>query len=173
MSQAQDPDADPVAVAREIALRQLTVRARTEAELRTALARRNVPVEAVDEVVARFSDVGLLDDAAYARDWVAGGERRLKSRRSLAQELSAKGVDRETIEGALAGLDDEAELEVARALARRKAAATLGLDYSVRYRRLAGALARRGFSGSVVAMIVREALLEPTDGEAASGHVRG
>lgn len=173
MSQAQDPDADPVAVAREIALRQLTVRARTEAELRTALARRNVPVEAVDEVVARFSDVGLLDDAAYARDWVAGGERRLKSRRSLTQELSAKGVDRETIEGALAGLDDEAELEVARALARRKAAATLGLDYSVRYRRLAGALARRGFSGSVVAMIVREALLEPTDGEAASGHVRG
>lgn len=160
-------------MAREIALRQLTVRARTEAELRTALARRNVPVEAVDEVVARFSDVGLLDDAAYARDWVAGGERRLKSRRSLTQELSAKGVDRETIEGALAGLDDEAELEVARALARRKAAATLGLDYSVRYRRLAGALARRGFSGSVVAMIVREALLEPTDGEAASGHVRG
>ncbi len=173
MSQAQDPDADPVAVAREIALRQLTVRARTEAELRAALARRNVPAEAVDEVVERFSGVGLLDDAAYARDWVAGGERRLKSRRSLAQELSAKGVDRETIEGALAGLDDEAELEVARALARRKAAATLGLDYSVRYRRLAGALARRGFSGSVVAMIVREALLESTDGEEASGHIRG
>lgn len=173
MSQAQDPDADPVVVAREIALRQLTVRARTEAELRAALTRRNVPTEAVDEVVERFSGVGLLDDAAFARDWVAGGERRLKSRRSLAQELSAKGVDRETIEGALAGLDDETELEVARALARRKAAATLGLDYSVRYRRLAGALARRGFSGSVVALIVREALLESADGEAASGHLRG
>ncbi|MGB7961470.1 MAG: regulatory protein RecX [Propionicimonas sp.] len=173
MSQAQDPAGDPVAVAREIALRQLTVRARTEAELRTALTRRNVPTDAVDEVVERFSGVGLLDDAAYARDWVAAGERRLKSRRSLAQELSAKGIDRETIEGALAGLDDETELEVARALARRKAAATLGLDYSVRCRRLAGALARRGFSGSVVALIVRESLCESADGEEASGHLRG
>lgn len=172
MSPAEDPEADPVAVAREIALRQLTVRARTEAELRAALTRRNVPTEAVDEVVERFSGVGLLDDAAYARDWVAGGERRLKGRRSLAQELSAKGVDRETIEGALAGLDDETELEVARTLARRKAAATLGLDYSVRYRRVAGALARRGFSVSVVAAVTRESLRESTDGEEARGHLR-
>lgn len=132
-------------MAREIALRQLTVRARTEAELRAALARRHVPTEAVDEVVERFSEVGLLDDVAYARDWVASGERRFKSRRSLAQELAAKGVDRETIDSALESRDAEVELEAARALGRKKAAATQGLDPAVRYRRLAGALARRGF----------------------------
>ncbi|MFZ1384198.1 MAG: regulatory protein RecX [Propionicimonas sp.] len=161
MSPADDPGADPVAVAREIALRQLTVRARTEAELRAALARRHVPTEAVDEVVERFSEVGLLDDVAYARDWVASGERRFKSRRSLAQELAAKGVDRETIDSALESRDAEVELEAARALGRKKAAATQGLDPAVRYRRLAGALARRGFSGAVVAAVVRETLREP------------
>jgi regulatory protein len=153
-------EADPVQVAREIALRQLTVRSRTVAELRTALARRNVPPEAAEEVLARFGEVGLLDDAAFARDWVAAGPRRQRSRRVLADELKSKGVAADVVAEALDDLDPAAELEVARALARKRLPGLAGLEPQVRYRRLAGALARRGFAPGVVQAVLREVLSE-------------
>lgn len=153
-------DADPVEVAREIALRQLTVRARTRVELTRALARRNVPEEATQQVLDRLAEVGLVDDAAFARDWLAAGGRRLKSRRALLAELAEKGVDRDIVDAAVTELDGDHDEAVARAFAERKARTLVGLDPQVQYRRLAGALARRGFGGSVVARVVRDVLAE-------------
>jgi regulatory protein len=155
-------DGDPVAVAREIALRQLTVRQRTRAELQAALARRNVPEDAAREVLDRFTEVGLLDDAAFARDWVAGGARRSRGRRVLARELATKGVAPELIEDALAATDPHDDLEVALALARRKLRTMDGLDRQVRFRRLCAALERRGFPRGVIIDVVRQVL----DGDA-------
>ncbi len=157
---SDEPEADPVAVAREIALRQLTVRQRTRAELQAALARKNVPAEAAREVLDRFTEVGLLDDAAFARDWVASGGRRLRGRRVLAQELAHKGVSAELIDEALASGDPSDDLEVARELAHRKLRGMAGLERQVRYRRLTGTLARRGFASPVIARVVREVLDE-------------
>ncbi len=154
-------DADPVAVAREIALRQLTVRQRTRAELAAALARRNVPTEAAGEVLDRFTEVGLLNDAAFARDWVAAGARRQRGRRVLAQELAQKGVAAELIDEALAARDPGDDAEAALALAQRKARSMAGLDRQVRYRRLSAALQRRGFGSGVIAAVVRQVLDDP------------
>ncbi|HEY3338712.1 MAG TPA: regulatory protein RecX [Propionicimonas sp.] len=154
------PDSDPYAVAREIALRQLTVRARTRVELARALARKQVPEEVAERVLDRLAEVGLIDDAVFARDWLAAGGRRQKSRRVLLGELAEKGVDRELIDEAAAELESERDYEVARGFAARKAASLAGLEPAVRYRRLAGALARRGFPSAVVAQVTREALAE-------------
>ncbi len=160
-----DPDAeatrgssDAVAVAREIALRQLTVRARTRVELARALARKHVPEDAAEVVLDRLEEVGLIDDAVFARDWLAAGGRRQKGRRVLLGELAEKGVDAELIAAAATELEAERDYEVASAFAARKAAGLAGLEPPVRYRRLAGALARRGFPASVVAQVTREAL---------------
>ncbi len=158
MTEPDSPDADPVAVAREIALRQLTVRARTRTELARALARKQVPAEAAEVVIDRLAEVGLIDDEVFARDWLAAGVRRQKSRRSLLAELAEKGVDREVIDQAAAELDADRDIAVARAFADRKARSLAGLDRNVAYRRLAGALARRGFSPAVVAQVTREAM---------------
>lgn len=154
------PDADPVEVAREIALRQLTVRARTRAELTRALARRNVPEDATRQVLDRLTEVGLVDDAAFARDWLAAGGRRQKSRRALLAELAEKGVGRDVVDAAVAELDGDHDEAVARSFAERKARTLVGLDPQVQYRRLAGALARRGFGASVVTRVVRDVLAE-------------
>lgn len=159
-----DDNGDPVAVAREIALRQLTVRQRTRSELQTAMARRNVPEEAAREVLDRFTEVGLLDDAAFARDWVATGARRMRGRRVLAQELTTKGVAPELIEEALAGTDPQDDREVALEFARRKLRGMAGLDRQVRYRRLAAALERRGFGRGIIVDVVRQVLGE-ADGD--------
>lgn len=156
------PDAagDPVAVAREIALRQLTVRQRTRAELAKAMAKRNVPQGAADEVLDRFTEVGLLNDAAFARDWVAAGDRRQRGGRALAVELANKGVADDLIVQALAERPGEAELEAARELARRRLPTLARLDRQARQRRLAGLLQRRGFGWGVIAQVTRELLAE-------------
>lgn len=154
------PDADPASVAREIALRQLTVRARSRAELERALARKRVPGEVTGAVLDRLEEVGLVDDATFARDWLAAGDRRQKSRRALLAELAEKGVDRDVVEEAVAELDGDRDYVVARGFAERKARSLAGLDPQAQYRRLAGALARRGFSAGVVAQVTREVLAD-------------
>jgi Uncharacterized protein conserved in bacteria len=147
-------------VAREIALRQLTVRARSRAELAKVLARKSVPDDVAQQVLDRLSEVGLVDDAAFAREWLAAGGRRQRSRRALISELTGKGVDREVVQEAVAELDSDQDYVVARALAERKAASLARLAPEVRYRRLTGALARRGFSSGVVAQVAREVLAD-------------
>ena len=148
---------DPVGFAREIALRQLDVRARSREELRRALARRNVPEEVAAEVLAWLAEVGLVDDAAFAREWVAAGQRRLRSRTVLRNGLREKGVDTEVIAEALADSEGD-DRDLALQFARRKAPALRALDRQVAYRRLCGALSRRGFGPGVVASVVAEVL---------------
>lgn len=157
------PEGDPVSVAREIALRQLTVRQRTRAELAQAMSRRNVPQEAAEQILDRFTEVGLLDDAAFARDWVSAGGRRQRGRRVLAAELAGKGVAGEVIEEALAERSADDDLDAARELARRRMPSLARLDRQVRYRRLCGLLQRRGFSWGVIAQVSREVLQETDD----------
>ena len=70
-----DPDADPEVVAKAICLRLLTARARTRAELREALAARAVPEAASAKVLDRLTEVGLVDDSAFAASYVTSRHR--------------------------------------------------------------------------------------------------
>lgn len=90
LAERDDPAADPVAVAREIVLRSLTVRARSRAELVETLRKRGVPDAAASEVLERFAELRLVDDSAFAEQWVEGARRRQRSRAVLRQELRAK-----------------------------------------------------------------------------------
>lgn len=147
-----------MAVAREIVLRQLTLRARSRAELEAALRQRAVPDAVVREVLDRFAELGLVDDGAFAGQWVAGAQRRQRSRAGLRQELRAKGVAPDVVADAVGAVTDDAEFAAALALARKRAAAARGLEPPVRHRRVLGALARRGFSSGVAQRAAREAL---------------
>jgi len=158
--------ADPVEVARTIVLTQLTAGPRTRAQLAAALARRQVPPEVGDAVLDRFTEVGLVDDAAFADAWVASRHAgRGLARRALRHELARRGVDDAVAATALEQVDDDAERASALALARRRMAATTGLDPQVRLRRTIGALARRGYGGGLAADVARQALQEhPSSG---------
>lgn len=138
-------------------LRLLTGQARTRQELADALRRRNVPTDAAEAVLARMSEVGLVNDAEFAQAWVESRQqRRQLSRTGLRRELQRKGVDRELVEDAVDRVSGEDERVAARALAEKKLRSVRGLDAVVQRRRIAGALARRGFSGEVVSSVLRE-----------------
>ncbi len=152
-------DADAVGVAHTIALRKLTVRAQTRHELANALAAKQVPDHVATLVLERLQAAGLIDDAAFAADWVESRQqRRHLSASALRRELRAKGVDKEEIDDAVSEIDADAEYVAALDLARRRARGMSNLTREVQYRRLAGVLARRGFGQATTARVLSEVL---------------
>ncbi len=155
---AAEPPRDESEVAREICLRQLAVRPRTRAELAKALARRGVSDDTAAEVLDRYDDVGIIDDAAFARAWVASRHHgRGLARRALANELRQHGVDADSAGAALEEVDDETEAATARALVDRKLRTIRGEPDAV-FRRLVGMLARKGYPAGVAVGAVKDAL---------------
>lgn len=121
-------------------LRLVARRPHSEAELRRKLARRGYLPAQVEGAVARLRELGYVDDAAFARALVAHRSRR-RGPSLIADELVARGVDRELAVAALAEVAAE-ELVAARRLVERSGA----LDS----RQLAARLQRRGFSADVI-----------------------
>jgi regulatory protein len=148
-------------VARALCLKLLAQQPRTRAELAAALAKRNVPDDATETVLSRFDEVGLINDTAFADAWVETRHRGRKlGRRALAQELRRRGVDNDTVKGALEQLTPESEEAAARALVARQLASSRGLPTPNRVRRLVGMLARKGYPQGLAMRVVREALAE-------------
>lgn len=157
--QSEDVDADAESVARTIALRKLTARPCTRHELDQALQAKKTPQAAIDAVLDRLEEVGLVNDASFAVDWVTSRQqRRHLSRQVLRRELQAKGVERSAIDSALGHVDHDAELRSARELVERKRAAMNGLSRDVQYRRLAGLLSRRGFDTTITTRVLTDVL---------------
>ncbi|MEU6331351.1 recombination regulator RecX [Streptomyces sp. NPDC047049] len=155
------PPRTPEEQARAICLRLLTGSPRTRKQLGDALHQRGIPEEAAEEVLSRFEDVGLIDDAAFADAWVESRHHgRGLARRALARELRTKGVDSALIDVAVGRLDSEQEEATARELVDRKLRSTRGLDREKRLRRLAGMLARKGYPEGFALRVVRQALEE-------------
>jgi len=150
---------DPESVARLICLRMLTAAPRTRAQLADALRRRGVPEDATAAVLARFAEVGLIDDAMFASAWVESRHHgRGLGRRALTAELGRRGVDQGDIQAAVARLSPETERATARALVERRLADTVGQPAQARVRRLVALLARKGYPAGLTYQVVREAL---------------
>jgi regulatory protein len=153
-------------LAREICLRQLAVRPRTRAELAQALVRRHIDDEVITEVLDRYDEVGIIDDAAFARAWVSSRHAgRGLARRALAGELRQRGVAGDLVGEALDTLDDGQEAATARALVDRKLRTATGPPEAV-FRRLVGMLARKGYPAGLAISTVKDALAA-RDAEAA------
>jgi regulatory protein len=107
--------------AHALCLRLLTARSRTRAELAGRLAGRGYPEEVSRVVLDRLAAVGLVDDAAFADQWVRSRQANAgKGRRALAAELRTKGVEDEVIATALDGIDSAAERVRAEHLVARR-----------------------------------------------------
>jgi regulatory protein len=155
----KDDSDDPEARARQVCLRLLTLAPRTRAQLADALRKRGIPDTVAAGVLDTYADVGLIDDAAFARAWV---ESRHYSRglagRALAAELKQRGVDSGEIRDAIEELGPDAEVATARKLVAQRLAGTRGEPAQARTRRLAGMLARKGYPPGLAFRVIREAM---------------
>jgi regulatory protein len=161
---------DPESVARGVCLRALTGTPKTRQQLADLLTKRGVPDDAAEAVLDRFTEVGLIDDAAYARAWVSSRQAgRGLARRALSAELRAKGVDPEVAAEAVEQVDDEDERAAAQRLVERRMPSMRRLDRVTASRRLMGMLARKGYNGGLAAAVIREALDLADDEALAAG----
>lgn len=138
---------EAIAAAVALVLRSTRSRPQTVAELRAKLSDRDYEATVIDAAITRGAELGAIDDAAFARAWVADrGMVRGYSAARLRQELRRRRVPQPLIDDALAQLDDRDDLTVATELARTRAQqlpAALAPDAVAR--RLLGFLARRGY----------------------------
>jgi regulatory protein len=158
-------DAPEVRRAQDLCVRLLSVRARSRTELRQAMARKEIEEEVAELVLGRLDRAGLIDDEAFAQEWVASrhGHKGL-SRRALVNELRRKGVDDSVAAQAAAAVDEDSELERARELVRRKLPSVARVDDTTKLRRLVGVLARKGYAEGMAIRVVREELARAGSG---------
>ena len=156
-----DDEADPEQMARTVVLRRLSSAPRTRKDLAEDLGRRGIPSDVIDRVLDRFTEVGLIDDAEYARLWVSSRHHsRGTARQSLRHELRAKGITDDDALEALEAIDDDRERARGLALVRSKLPSTSRLEPAARARRLVSMLMRRGYRQAEAVSIVKEAVAE-------------
>ena len=140
------------------AMDYLSVRDHAAGELYQKLCRKfDGPSAAY--AVARAQELGLLNDADFARRRAAELLRKRKSRREILTDLSAKGIDRDVAAEAVEALyqtdedGEDPELATARTLVERRYAAKLAAG---KREQVAAALARRGFSHAIIREVLAE-----------------
>ncbi|MBM7843348.1 RecX family transcriptional regulator [Herpetosiphon giganteus] len=140
--------AEEVDKAYNAALVFLAARPRSSQEIRTRLRKREFPDEHIDLAIEKLAQIGLVNDAAFARFWVENRQQhRPRGARAIQAELSQKGVQRDLISEVLNELTDQDEeqeraFSVARSALRRYANEPTKMAFS---RKMAGLLQRRGF----------------------------
>lgn len=150
---------DPEAVARAIVLRQLSMAPRSRAQLERKLSQRGCDPEVAARVLDRLTEVGLVDDEAYAELLVRSRqEGKGLARKGLAHELRKQGIEPEIADEALGAIGVEDERAKAEELVAKRMRTMSGLAPDVQARRLAGMLARKGYSADVAWPVIRDAV---------------
>ena len=160
----------------EAALRFLETRPRSIGEVRRRLTGAGYRIDLVEAAIGRLTDLGILDDDAFARAWVESRDRaRPRGVIALRRELRLKDIDPATIDAVLEDRDsdgrppndgdhgsaDEAAAE--RLLARHAQALARIADPRARRQRAYALLARRGFDPEVASAAAARVTLPPAD----------
>ena len=145
----------------EYAMKYLTVKDRTVSEMQAYLDSKEFGEADVDAAMQRLTELGLLDDARYAKRFV---ETRLStkpiSRRHLWEQLKSHGLSDEDINAALETVNADDEAEHARAVAEKFVRQFASLDPEKRRERVLSRLIARGYSYDVSRRALEEALSE-------------
>ena len=86
----------------DAALSFLEARPRSTAEVRRRLTTGGYREELITAAIERLVELGMLDDQAFASQWVESRDRaRPRGERALRSELAQRGVDRAVVDGVL------------------------------------------------------------------------
>jgi regulatory protein len=126
------------------AARFLSYRPRSVQEIRQNLAEKNIDETVIDTAIERLTEMGYVDDLAFARFWVENRSAfKPLSPQALRYELRQKGIADSTIREVLAEVDAE---ETAYRAALGRAQRLRGTTHRDFREKIAAFLQRRGFS---------------------------
>ncbi len=154
------------ATALQYAVKLLSARPYSEKKLKEKLYARKYLTPDIRTALERLKRERLLDDRKYAEDFVrARMAARPRGATRMVTDLLARGIPlilaREVTTELMPRTD---EVPLAREFVRRKQAQYAHLDDDTRWRRLAGMLARRGFSFDTIRKVLqRDGMIEDDD----------
>jgi len=142
--------------AKEIVFRLLKFRPRSEKEIRDKLQQKKIPEETIEQAIAYFKQLQLLDDRQFAQNWIRTRLRKPLGLTRIRFELKTKGVPDNIIKEELeSNFDAEAEYEIVLDLAKRRATKYQRVEPLKRKRRLFEYLARRGFNSGIIQKVIK------------------
>jgi len=149
---------------REAALRTLDCAAKSRSDLTAGLVRRGYPEQLVEAVLDRLTEVGLIDDGAYAQALVRAGQaERGLSKLALSRELTRRGISPDAAAQALKQVNADTEEAAMQAVIAKSLRRTIGLDKQTRLRRTVSALSRKGYQPGQGYAAVLGALADQAD----------
>lgn len=152
-------DEERLARVSDTVVRALGRRQLSAGETQALLEAQGASNDEAETLVARYEELGYLNDAALAEALVERmSERDHKSRGAISRELSARKIPSELVTAALEGLDDDHEFSLALDAATKRVSQLSAYDDTTVERRLMAFLTRRGFNSTIVREATRRAL---------------
>jgi regulatory protein len=154
--------AEELVGAKGVALHFLTVRPRTEREIRDKLREKEFAEEDIVHTIAALKSAGLLDDAAFARMYIRDAlSARPAGKMLLKRKLLLLGVEKSVVEDAIeecfTGVDIEAAaLTLARQFLKKTQNLRKGESAAKRRNRVSAFLARKGFAWDVIEAVLKQ-----------------
>ncbi len=143
-----------------LALKYLSRRPRSIAEVRTYLQKKQIPSSSIDEIIASLLEKCFLNDEDFTKWWIDQRTRfKPKGKLLIVVELRQKGISKEIIDRVYEAGDEEvtiSDLQKAVELLTRKKEKFSSLSPQDRYQKVGGYLARRGFSMEVISKSIDE-----------------
>lgn len=133
--------------------RYLTIRNRSEKEIRDYLLKKNADPDIIDAIVGRLYEQKFLDDEAFARGWIRSRAMfRPRGKRMLQMELQQKGIDKELILKVLSEPNEDVpdELTQAKNLIQKRVEKLQGEPRQVIYQKVGAFLGRRGYGWDTI-----------------------
>ncbi len=145
---------DEVHRAVESAVRFLASRPRSEAEVRRNLQKKTFDDRVIDATVQRLSNLGYLDDEAFARYWIENRETfKPRGPMALRYELRQKGISDRVIDSTLETID---VFDSAYRAAQNRASRFKGKDIQTFEHKVGSFLQRRGFTYEVIRNVIEK-----------------
>lgn len=136
------------------ALRYLSYRPRSEKEIRDRLMRKNFDPLIIDKVIEKLKEDKFLNDTEFAEWWIdQRQEFKGKSKYVIKNELSEKGIDKQTIETTLDTAKDD--YETAKELFEKKKRRFENYTGDEYIKKVTGFLQRKGFSWDIIQKILK------------------
>lgn len=140
-----------------ITLRFLSLRPRSEKEIRNFLVRKKATQETIDRILHALLSKNLLNDQEFALWWIEQRMRfRPRGKRALHLELLQKGVPRDVIQHALEKQSAVSETSMAIDLVKKKGKRFFMLPKIARLKKLQNLLARNGFDYEIIKEAIDE-----------------
>ena len=143
--------------AKAVALRFLKIRPRSITELKEKLQGKGFSSTEIETTVLDLTASGSLNDRAFTKSWINYRLARPFGFRRIIQELKDKGIDKQTIEQAVAEIKGSYDPQKAALdLAQRRWQRLPAIDGAKKKKKVLDFLLRRGFEADVVIGVLRK-----------------